>query len=97
MNRKKKNKLIKFIQPDLTRRPMRFLGLNGYMDPFAALYLKVSSRNIMDQKCASCGSSENIEMHHLKHIKTINLKLNKFDAAMARINRKQVPLCKKCH
>ena len=96
-NRKKKNKLIKFIQPDLTRRPMRFLGLNGYMDPFAALYLKVSSRNIMDQKCASCGSSENIEMHHLKHIKTINLKLNKFDAAMARINRKQVPLCKKCH
>jgi len=38
-----------------------------------------------------------IEMHHVKHIKTIGPKLTPFDKLMARINRKQVPLCRKCH
>jgi len=36
-------------------------------------------------------------MHHIKHIKTINVKLNVFDKAVAKVNRKQVPLCRACH
>ena len=36
-------------------------------------------------------------MHHVKHIKTLNVKLKSFEKAMAKINRKQVPLCKVCH
>ena len=36
-------------------------------------------------------------MHHVRHIKTINVKLNPFDKQMATINRKQVPLCFTCH
>lgn len=36
-------------------------------------------------------------MHHIKHIKTLNVKLNGFSEMMARLNRKQVPLCKPCH
>lgn len=47
--------------------------------------------------CASCGSNEQVEMHHLRHIKTINVKLNDFDQLMAKINRKQIPLCTICH
>jgi predicted HNH restriction endonuclease len=47
--------------------------------------------------CASCSSSEGINMHHLKHIKTLNLRLNAFDSQLAAINRKQVPLCSICH
>jgi predicted HNH restriction endonuclease len=36
-------------------------------------------------------------MHHLKHIKTINIKLKGIDKEMAAINRKQIPVCKDCH
>jgi hypothetical protein len=36
-------------------------------------------------------------MHHVKHLKTLNVKLSPFDQMMARINRKQVPLCPPCH
>lgn len=36
-------------------------------------------------------------MHHVKHIKTVNVKLNSFDNQLAGINRKQVPLCFNCH
>lgn len=36
-------------------------------------------------------------MHHVKHLKTLNVKLKPFDKKMAMINRKQVPLCGQCH
>jgi hypothetical protein len=36
-------------------------------------------------------------MHHLKHIRTINIKLSTFDQNLAKMNRKQIPLCKECH
>src|SRR5258707_10174687 len=51
----------------------------------------------MGQGCANCDSLERVEMHHIKHIKTINPRLSPFDKLMARINRKQVPLCRSCH
>lgn len=35
-------------------------------------------------------------MHHVRHVKGINAKLDPFVKQMAAINRKQVPLCKKC-
>jgi predicted HNH restriction endonuclease len=47
--------------------------------------------------CANCNETNNIEMHHIKHIKTINLKLSPFDKMAARVNRKQIPLCRTCH
>ena len=61
------------------------------------LHLKVSTRWALDQVCASCGSSDSVEMHHVRHIKTVNVKLSDFDQKLARINRKQVPLCRICH
>jgi 5-methylcytosine-specific restriction endonuclease McrA len=51
----------------------------------------------MGQNCANCDGTNQIEMHHVKHIKTISPKLSQFDQALARINRKQVPLCRRCH
>lgn len=92
-----KNTVIKFIEINLQRRPMFFLGGSKFKDPLAPLIYKVSTVNSLEHACANCGSSNNIEMHHLKHIKTINTKLNTFDQMMAKINRKQVPLCRACH
>lgn len=93
----KKVKFIDFKLPDVTRRPMWFLGVSKFSDPADNIHWKVTTINAMDKPCVNCGSTTNIEMHHLKHIKTINIKLNSFDKQLARINRKQVPLCKPCH
>ncbi len=93
-------KKIWFYNPKLIKKPWNFLVselyLNHRFDPFQAIKWKVCSKTNFDFPCAACGS-DRTEMHHIKHIKTLNLKLNQFDSAMARVNRKQVPLCKPCH
>lgn len=97
IKRRKETKTIRFECPDLTRRPMLFLGKASFQDPLLALDKKVSTINSLGMACSNCGSTNTIEMHHIRHIKTINVKLNTFEKMMAKINRKQVPLCKKCH
>jgi group II intron reverse transcriptase/maturase len=47
--------------------------------------------------CAICGSGTNIEMHHVRHIRKRGQSLKGFTLYMAAINRKQVPVCRKCH
>lgn len=93
----KKIRKVSFYKPKMTRSPMRFMSKEVNWDPLRALDWRVSTRDSFDTKCAVCESPDNIEMHHIKHIKTINLKLSSFDTAVAKINRKQVPLCTSCH
>jgi hypothetical protein len=69
----------------------------GEASPLEIMDWKIASLDAMGQNCANCDSPFRIEMHHVKHVKTINPKLSKFDQALARINRKQVPLCVNCH
>lgn len=90
------DRTIDFHWPDLTRTPMFFASPKP-SDPLKALGYKISTRNPFDQPCANCGATTNIEMHHIKHIRTINPKLSEFDKMVAAINRKQVPLCRTCH
>ena len=49
--------------------------------------------------CIVCGSRVNIEVHHVKHIRKMNevTKKNTLKARMARMNRKQIPVCRFCH
>lgn len=75
---------------------MKFM-ITPHKDPLSFLNMEIRTRNDFGSPCASCGSTKNVEMHHLKHIRTINLKLNVFDQLMAKINRKQIPLCSICH
>lgn len=91
-------KTINFQFPKLVRQPMNFrTGSYNFEDPLYAGLWNVRTISSIGEKCASCGSEKNIEMHHLKHIRTINTKLNSFDKMLAKINRKQVPLCVECH
>ena len=62
---------------------------------------KLTKSNLFKQ-CVICGSSKNIEMHHVRKVRDIKSKLRKkstdfFKAQMAAINRKQVPLCADHH
>jgi hypothetical protein len=54
--------------------------------------------------CVICGSSNRIEMHHVRKVKDLKIKskareknVDFFTAQMAAINRKQVPLCSEHH
>jgi hypothetical protein len=90
---------LDFSCPSLARTPIRFLTRN----PETALNTKPITKwalrtiNSLNAACASCGSRNRMNMHHLRQIKTMNLKLNVYDQQMAAFNRKQVPLCEKCH
>ena len=93
----KDDRVVRFLQPDLTRKPMAFLGKTDFNDPLNAVVWRISTINPLGLVCSSCSSTVNIEMHHIRHVKTINSKLTSFEKMMAKINRKQVPLCRDCH
>jgi group II intron reverse transcriptase/maturase len=88
--------ILDFKLPVLRRTPDGFLTTT-LRNPLKAKSWKIHSINALGQGCANCGIVRRVEMHHVKHIKTINPRLSPFDQALARINRKQVPLCRACH
>jgi len=50
--------------------------------------------------CCICGCDENIQMHHIKSLKSIDMSIkNKkaFNLILMQLNRKQVPVCPECH
>lgn len=49
--------------------------------------------------CVICSSSEKIEMHHIKRLRgpTGENVTKGFEKVMGAINRKQIPVCQKCH
>nr|ATI20527.1 hypothetical protein [Juglanconis juglandina] len=95
-NSKGETQSINFSIPKPKKDPMNFAIQLIPRDPLYAGIWKVRTISSLGTICASCGSEE-VEMHHLKHIRTLNVKLGKFDQMVAKINRKQVPLCRECH
>jgi group II intron reverse transcriptase/maturase len=53
-------------------------------------------RGDLEGPCIKCGSMEKIEVHHVRKLKNINRK-DYIGQLMARMNRKQIPLCQTCH
>lgn len=68
-----------------------------FEDPFRTLNYSISTKFLMDATCKICGTLENIEIHHVRHLKDLNPKLSAKDALMAKMKRKQIPLCITCH
>lgn len=57
------------------------------------------TKAMFDASCLVCGSTEDIEIHHVRKLReaTKAIKKDYLTAMMSRMNRKQVPLCKSCH
>jgi hypothetical protein len=87
---------LDFACPSLITKRLKFSEVTE-IDPLTRKDWKVSTLSALGQCCANCASQVNVEMHHLKHLKTMNAKLDSFGKMMASINRKQIPLCKPCH
>lgn len=88
---------LDFRCPELTRRPDNFKGTEFFPDPLASKSWKISAVSALGQVWANCGDPKRVEMHHIKHLKTLNARLDSFSKMMASINRKQIPLCRPCH
>jgi hypothetical protein len=74
-------------------------------DPDKAIFSnwnnKLTKSNLF-KPCVICGSSNRIEMHHVRKVRDLKSKVQGknvdfFTAQMAAINRKQVPLCSEHH
>lgn len=62
--------------------------------------IRMRTRSKLGQPCCVCGSSDEVEMHHVRHIRKMSEKKaisNNFARILRALNRKQVPVCKRCH
>nr|YP_009327877.1 hypothetical protein [Epichloe festucae]APB96835.1 hypothetical protein [Epichloe festucae]APB96895.1 hypothetical protein [Epichloe hybrida] len=90
----KKNKFYSFLNPSY-KTTLKFLTDSSPV--IKALYGSVSLSTLDDLECAKCNSKYRVEMHHIRHMKDLNPKLNSLDKLMVRRRRKQIPLCRTCH
>lgn len=63
-------------------------------------WVSLRSRAAFDMPCALCGDVNNIEMHHIKHIRKTafrDLSQANYLRVMSLRNRKQIPVCQYCH
>ena len=51
----------------------------------------------MSKHCVICGSMQKVEMHHIKHVRTMGKTSEGFKQVISILNRKQICVCYKCH
>lgn len=54
-------------------------------------------RSDLKGPCTLCGSQEKIEIHHVRKLSKGSKRKDYPSKMMARMNRKQIPVCQKCH
>jgi hypothetical protein len=60
--------------------------------------LKMRTRSKLGKPCCICNTLEQVEMHHVRHIrKTGGKKPVGFNTILQALNRKQIPVCTECH
>ena len=62
-----------------------------------ALYQEKSTATLDNLKSSVCQSDYRVELHHVRAMKDLNPKISYMDRQMVTINRKRIPLCRKCH
>jgi hypothetical protein len=94
IDNKGKEKIYSFMTPSY-KVTLKFLINNSPV--IKALFGSVSLASLDNLTCAICKSDYRVEMHHIRHMKDLNPKLNYLDKLMVRRRRKQIPVCRECH
>lgn len=76
-------------------KPRRFM--NGIQTDRVPMSYKLRSRSKLGESCSICSEPENVEMHHIRHVRKSGEKNTGFGQLLATINRKQIPVCRTCH
>lgn len=86
------------MERDWRRRPSRFhTATHGGPEEIVSLRYSRLNKSKLGRHCIICGTTEDIQMHHLRHIRKMGAAVKGFAKLMAGINRKQVPLCHEHH
>ena len=95
-------KTLNYLQVKSKNKAKRNTNVNEGLpnlagDPFVVsnFKLRTHSAYLLDEPCRICGSLEDIQMHHIKHVNKIKAK--GFTKLMSMLNRKQIPVCISCH
>lgn len=67
------------------------------VDPFTITNWSLRTQINLFEPCWVCGNPDDIEMHHVKHLRKGGVRSTGFTALMSMLNRKQIPVCKGCH
>jgi len=60
--------------------------------------VRLRTRSKLDWPCCICGDEENVQMHHVRHIRKMTDRQAKgFTRVLIMLNRKQIPVCTRCH
>ena len=89
-------KKVQFDKTRLNVNNRKFNTTDPEVDKLEA-WINSRSKSSLDFPCRICHKTENVVMHHVKHIRKIGKKIKGFTKAMASINRKQIPVCPECH
>jgi hypothetical protein len=71
-----------------------YSSLEAYIDQYDRRVQR--GRKDLKGPCALCGSNKKIEIHHVRKLSKTKRK-DYLSIMMARMNRKQIPVCQKCH
>lgn len=96
---KGKQKTVKLFTLDNFKKNTAILAKHASwpVDPFEVTNWSLRSQSNPFEPCWICGEPNNVEMHHVKHIRKEGVKTTGFTALMSTLNRKQIPVCKSCH
>lgn len=63
------------------------------------LHVKINWRTVykLNKHCVICGSTNRVQMHHIKHVRKMAQTLKGFAQVIAMLNRKQILVCHECH
>ena len=93
-------KSVSILTSSPLRRDVRNFKTGIQLEDWGRIFFKGRSDTaswLREKNCCICGSTDRIQMHHVKHIKRRGVKYVGFDKLMGRINRKQIPVCHKFH
>jgi group II intron reverse transcriptase/maturase len=81
------------------RKPMDFRPGDSPLSPDGIIrtHLRLRTRSKLGKCCVICGETEDVEMHHVRHIRKLGDRITGFAKIMASLNRKQIPVCARHH
>lgn len=78
-----------------------FRGVTYNPEAYTERISRISPRSlqVVEKYCRICGSTDNLEMHHVKHLRKggVEAKGDHLLKSMIRMNRKQITVCRDCH
>lgn len=64
--------------------------------PYESFYRNIRTKDPFEEKCSACGSTEGVEMHHRRPLKSGKTD-NTLKGIEKNLSRRQIPLCSECH